>query len=488
MPQNSSDRSTPSAFGRWAYRPFVIALLWTLLLPVTVSAEIAITNMMEGTIPATVEGPQFFDYQGGLQQTWDSDADWNTGTFVDTTLSAAGGSVELASTGPPFEYCLNSGGPNFTGTDGTFYNADAHFTGGGTFYRVAAISNTTDDPMWHRIRYAFTAGGVPTYTYAIPVPAAGIYEVEVGIVESFNNPPYQNQTDLTIEGVLVLNDFDPYNTTGGQHNATYHTFTTTTPDATVDLLVGHAGWYGALTFVCVREVGGGALATTGTWTSPAIDTSAAGTNVFGLIGAATTTPAGTDVRFRLSFGATAAAANAGPFIGPDGTTGTWYDANTPIDYSHDFGDQFVAVQAELNSSSPGVTPSLDTAWLTYDLNEAVSISSPMSVVSNPVGQSGWLVRVRADDASLAGATGTINLLSTSGSGDLTIGTDHPSTQIDITGGFVTLTSGPPFPLGPGQAHSIQMTEAAMAGGTTVARWQAVIGGILVTHDFEVSFT
>lgn len=456
-------------------------------LPLTVAADVVTVNRMEATTPASIEGPRFYDYQQGQQDLWDVLADWNGGTYVDTTASTGGGSVELASSGPPFEQCLNSGGPAYVGTDGTVYDADAHFSGGGTYYYPAAISNTTDDPLWHRIRYAFTPGGVQPYTYAIPVPNIGSYEVEVGIVESFNTPPYQNQTDLTIEGVQVLNDFDPYTTTGGRWNATYHTFTTTTTDTTIDLTVGHAGWYGALTFVCVRELGGGALATTGTWTSAAIDTTVGGTNVFGLLGADTTTPAGTEIRFRLSFGATAAGASAGPFIGPDGTTGTWYEPNMPIAYAHDGVDRFVAVQAELTTTTPGVTPSLDRLWITHDLAEVGSTQTDLSIASSPLGQTGWLLRVRTDTPELTGAQGTITLLGHSGLGEVTVGTDHPTTQIDIIAGTPVQTVGPPFALGPGSAHSVQLTETGMAGGRVLFRWQAQIGGILVAHDVQVAF-
>ena len=468
-------------------RTLALALAWIIALPMSVSAETLITNYLEGELPAASEGPRFYDYQNAQQLLWDSTVDWNTGTFVDTTVSAAGGSVELASTGPPFELCINSGGPNFTGADGTFYQADAYATGGGTYYYAAAINNTTDDPLWQRIRYAFNAGGVPTYTYAIPVPNPGTYEVEVGIMESFNNPPYQNQTDLTIEGVQVLNDFDPYNTTGGRFNPTWHTFTTTTTNSTVDLLVGHAGWYGALTFVCVREVGGGALASSGTWTSPVIDTSATGSNIFGLIGASATTPAGTDVQFQLSFGASATAALAGPFLGPDGTTATTYDPNTPIAYDHDLVDQFVVVRALLTSSSPGVTPSLNTAWITWDLVELDTSVTNLTVASSPAGQVGWLARVRADDPTLTASNGTISLLSTTGFGELEIGTDHPTTQVDIIAGVPVQTSGPAFAVGPASPHSIQLTETSMLGGTTVVRWQANVAGVLVAHDFSISF-
>lgn len=455
-------------------------------LPMSVSAETLITNYLEGELPAASDGPRFFDYQDAQQMLWDSTTDWNTGTFVDTTVSVAGGSVELAPSGPPFEVCINSGGPDFTGADGTFYQADAYATGGGTYYFPAGINNTTDDAMWQRIRYAFTAGGVPTYTYAIPVPNPGTYEVEVGIMESFNNPPYQNQTDLTIEGVQVLNAFDPYTTTGGRFNPTWHTFTTTTTNSTVDLLVGHDGWYGALTFVCVRELSA-ALATTGSWTSPVIDTSAAGTNIFGLIGAATTTPAGTDVQFQLSFGASATAALAGPFLGPDGTVTTTYDPNTPIAYAHDVTDRYVAVRALLTSSTSGLTPSLDTAWITWDLAELDTTVTNLTVASSPAGQIGWLVRVRADDATLGGSTGTISLLSSTGFGELEVGTDHPTTQVDIIAGVPVQSVGPAFAVGPATPHSIRLAETAMLGGTTAIRWQAEVDGVLVAHDFSLSF-
>ncbi|MEM7094983.1 MAG: malectin domain-containing carbohydrate-binding protein [Actinomycetota bacterium] len=459
-----------------------LAVAWILALPAAVSAEVLIGNFMEGSVASSLEGPRFFDYQLASQQLWETDTDWNGGTYSDTTL--VGQSVELAPL-PDFELCLNSGGPDYTGTDGTFYQADAFASGGGTYFFPASIANTDDDPLWHRIRYAFSAGGVPSYTYTIPVPAPGGYEVEVGIVESFNFPPYQNQTDLTIEGVQVLDDFDPYNTTGGRWNATYHTFTTTTADSNVDLLIEHAGWYGALTFVCVRSLPG--FEAVGTWTSPVIDTLATGTNVFGLVGGAATTPPGTEVRYRLSFGATPAAAAGGPFTGPDGTIATWYDANDPIGYTHDFGGQFVAVRAELSSTDSTLTPTLDQAWFTFDLTEVSTTTTSMTVVSDPVGQSGWLLRVRADEAVLAGTTGTVELLSSSGSGDAALGTDHPSTQVDIVSGVPTQTIGPPFAVGPAAPHSIRLDETAMVGGGLLARWQASIGGILVIHDFDVTF-
>ncbi len=450
----------------------------------TVSAEVLIANHLEADVPATTAGPRFFDYQDAQQIVWAATADWNTGTFDDTVASTGRSSVELAS-GPPFELCINSGGNDFTGADGTFYQQDAFFTGGGgPFSLNRPVNNTTDFALWRSIRYAFTAGGVPTYTYNIPVPAPGVYEVEVGIINGFNNPPNQNQTDLTIEGVQVLDDFDPHAVTGGLYNPTWHTFTTTTPDSTVDLFVAHAGWYGALNFVCVR--GAGQMATSGTWTSPVIDTLATGTNVFGLLGGLATTPPGTDVRYQLSFGASAVAAGSGPFIGPDGTTGTFYEANEPIDYAHDFGDRFVALRATLTSSS-GVTPYLDQASLSWDLAELGATTSNLSVMSSPAGQTGWLARVRTDDAVLAGSSATISLLSSTGFGELEVGTDHPSTQVDIIAGVPVQTAGAPFAVGATAPHSIRLAETAMLGGNTTVRWQAVVDGVLIAHDFSVSF-
>ena len=147
----------------------------------TVSAEVLIANHLEADLPATTAGPRFFDYQNAQQNVWSTTADWNTGIFDDTIASTGRSSVELASA-PPFELCINSGGNDFTGADGTFYQQDAFFTGGGgPFSLNRPVNNTTDFALWRSIRYAFTAGGVPTYTYNIPVPAPGVYEVEQGV-------------------------------------------------------------------------------------------------------------------------------------------------------------------------------------------------------------------------------------------------------------------------------------------------------------------
>lgn len=194
------------------------------------------------------------------------------------------------------------------------------------------------------------------------------------------------------------------------------------------------------------------------------------------------------MQFQLSFGASATAALAGPFLGPDGTTATTYDSNSPIAYSHDFGDRYVAVRAVLTSSTAGVTPSLDTAWITWDLAELDTAVTNLTVASSPGGQVGWLARVRADDATLSGSSGTISLLSSTGFGELEIGTDHPSTQVDIIAGVPVQTVGPAFAVGPAAPHSIRLAETAMLGGTTVLRWQADVDGVLVAHDFAITFS
>lgn len=463
-----------------------MATLFLLLLPTVVAAEISVQNLMEAD--AVVQtGPRFFDYQDGAQQIWDVAGDWNSGTLAGTTQ--AGGSVTLTPGAPPFELCINSGGPNYTAVDGTLYTADQLFTGGGTITWAQPIANTLDDPMFQTIRYAFTAGGVPTYTYAIPVPSNGAYSVEVGMLESFNNPPYQNQTDLTIEGVQVLDDFDPFAVTGGMRRAIVQTFNTTVTDGTLDMLIAHAGWYGAIANFCVR--GAGATGpTTGTWTSAPIDTSAAGTNVFGVIGAEAVVPAGTNISFQLGFGATAAAAAAGPFVGPDDTSGTSYAAGDPIGYAHDFTDRFVAVQATLTTTTAGTTPSLDRAWISWDLAEITSNPTPLTVASSPTGQKGWLVRVWPTTPGLTGTTATLSSTSLAGgaAGKLQIGTDHPTTQIQISTGSVLQASGPAFPSGPGDPHSISIAEVTMAPAVVGFRWEGQLGGILVNHDFLVTFS
>ncbi len=185
----------------------------------------------------------------------------------------------------------------------------------------------------------------------------------------------------------------------------------------------------------------GLTALTGTWTSPVIDTGAAG--VFGLTSAGLTTPGGTAVTYQLA----TSTSPSGPwtYLGPDGTASSSYGGPVrPIEYSAD-GRRYLRARATL--TGPGTTtPVLSLLTVGHSLPMLARSSTGRATATTSAGTGPrWAVRIRTTELSALGAGARLLVDPTSawGTTTLTGALDGPPltccgpTQFVVTGGTVT---------------------------------------------------
>ena len=111
-----------------------------------------------------------------------------------------------------FEININCGGSAYTTAGGTNYIADAQFDNGATFSNLSnPISGTADDIIYQTERYN------SNLSYSIAVPFSGFYDVTLHFAEVFNKNQAVNERvfDMSLEGNLVLDDYDIFASVGG---------------------------------------------------------------------------------------------------------------------------------------------------------------------------------------------------------------------------------------------------------------------------------
>jgi hypothetical protein len=112
----------------------------------------------------------------------------------------------------------------------------------------------------------------------------------------------------------------------------------------------------------------------GTYTSAPMD--AGGRAYFGTISAETTTSVNTIVRLQLRAAITLAGLLAAPFVGPDGTAGTYYDGTEERVHGSLNGSRWMQYRATLSTSDPAETPHLRGVTVRYNLLQEVAVTSP----------------------------------------------------------------------------------------------------------------
>ncbi|MEM7545403.1 MAG: tandem-95 repeat protein [Pseudomonadota bacterium] len=112
---------------------------------------------------------------------------------------------------------INAGGPALT-QDGIDFEADTGFLNGSTFADGNAGNGQQpvfDGTVFETERFGGADGG--TLSYEIPV-SPGLYEVELYFAEIFASGAGTRVFDVTVEGQIVLDDFDILAQTGGDIN------------------------------------------------------------------------------------------------------------------------------------------------------------------------------------------------------------------------------------------------------------------------------
>jgi hypothetical protein len=97
-------------------------------------------------------------------------------------------------------FAVNAGGPEYITATEEIYEADADFTGGGTYTTTAAIAGTEDDRLYQSERYG-------NFSYTMPV-ANGEYEVTLKFAEIYFTSVGQRVFNVLIEGKTVISKLD----------------------------------------------------------------------------------------------------------------------------------------------------------------------------------------------------------------------------------------------------------------------------------------
>jgi len=120
--------------------------------------------------------------------------------------------------------------------------------------------------------------------------------------------------------------------------------------------------------------GGSLQYPSGEFTSRPFDTG--GSPVYSVIRWTATVPAGTDLRFQLRSAPACESLPTAPFIGPDGTAGTFYTAlDRGIAEAHD-GHRWLQYRAYFNTSDSIYTPVLDSVTIQYNLRQSLEVTGP----------------------------------------------------------------------------------------------------------------
>lgn len=140
-------------------------------------------------------------------------------------------SLRVNRTGPPPEpgtvvAAINAGGDAYTATDGTLYVADTAFAGGSTQVSNVDVIGTDDDVLYNNWRFG-------DFAYHLPV-VPGAYTVELQFADTYNSAPGQRIFNASIEGAMVLQDFDII-AAAGVNTLLVRTFAVNVSDGVLDI-------------------------------------------------------------------------------------------------------------------------------------------------------------------------------------------------------------------------------------------------------------
>ena len=126
---------------------------------------------------------------------------------------------------------INSGGGNYTDSDGNQWQGDRQFaqlSGSDPYRNTIGIDGTTDDPLFQSERYG------KEIHYNIPI-ANGEYTVNLQFAEIYWNKADKRVFDVKIENNLVIDDLDIYAEAGGKGQILEKSFQVDITDGQLDL-------------------------------------------------------------------------------------------------------------------------------------------------------------------------------------------------------------------------------------------------------------
>ena len=203
--------------------------------PPTIS-NLSVSSGPIGT-PVTINGANFGATQGTSTVAFNgvtaTPTNWSASSItVPVPANAATGPVVVTVSGVPrigvtftltYSPRVNAGGSSYTDGSGNYWAEDRDYgagpwgyVGGSTFSTSNPISNTTDDPLFQTERFG-------TFGYKFDVPNAK-YDVTLHFAEIwFTSLPGLRYFRVSIEGVVVLDNYDIFTEVGGNF-ATSKTF------------------------------------------------------------------------------------------------------------------------------------------------------------------------------------------------------------------------------------------------------------------------
>lgn len=234
----------------------------------------------------------------------------------------------------------------------------------------------------------------------------------------------------------------------------------------------------------------------GTWLSPTVQIGGS-TGVYGEINiSGEFDPGATSIKVQVATGPALPPTN---FVGPDGTTGSFFeieDLPQVLDFGHD-GDEFVRLLVTLETNDRTQTPRVQAVGVDCDLpliQRDLGVASPISVATavSPATERAYLIRLKTTRLDVAGST--VRLLDagatpTVAARDLHL--ENVALAIDSTqtsGGANGLDA--PQPFGPGQDLSVLgafSLGAVPATGSVLALVHVDVqsGGIIAETDLDV---
>ncbi len=117
---------------------------------------------------------------------------------------------------------VNAGGPLYPDSWGNTWTADTNFNSGTARCVTNTVTNTGDSALYQCERY----GNPFTYTFNMP---AGSYQVTLKFAELYQTAAGARVFDVTINGALVLNDYDIFTDTGAEFSAVSKVFDNISP-------------------------------------------------------------------------------------------------------------------------------------------------------------------------------------------------------------------------------------------------------------------
>jgi hypothetical protein len=127
---------------------------------------------------------------------------------IQANFAAVVGSGSSSSSTSTATFATNCGGAQYVAKSGITFTADGKYSGGNSWSTTAAISGTSDAPLYQSERYG-------NFTYSVPV-ANGSYSVTLKFAENYFTAAGQRVFNVTVNGQTVISKLDIYAKAGAK--------------------------------------------------------------------------------------------------------------------------------------------------------------------------------------------------------------------------------------------------------------------------------